>query len=356
MRRRYGDSSVTRTAVFFVASPLHYLAARRVALDHERDSRHVLVCYNRVIEPLIREADWHAVVGIPWPRFEPLPGPFGRHRRILQNLRRVAEAIGRAETLVLHSPVFDTEAVNYFLRALPRMTGAATMQARILPDGLLNVQRYPLSRARRIAQRFRALRRLVSPMLHYWHFSGDRIGTDASFVDRIYVLQGFPHRYDPLRTVTLGPLAELAEPLPAKAVIGEVEPARALVVGQPLVGFGLMSETDRARTSQEIADWLAHECPGPVDYKAHPREGERHELRESGYRVLEIDEPLESFMARSPYRVVVGCCSTALFIARQIYGPGVRIAAFGVDRVHFKGAGKRENTLALMRELSIEVH
>ena len=35
---------------------------------------------------------------------------------------------------------------------------------------------------------------------------------------------------------------------------------------------------------------------------------------------------------------------------------GGGIAAFGVDRVHFKGAGKRENTLALMRELSIEVH
>ncbi|MCZ2098411.1 MAG: hypothetical protein LC121_19535, partial [Anaerolineae bacterium] len=178
---------MTRAAVFFVASPLHYLAARRVALDHERDSRHVLVCYNRVIEPVIREADWDAVVHIPWPRLEPLPGLFGRHRRLLENLRRVADAIGPAGTLVLHSPVFDTEAINYFLRALPRMTGAAAMQARILPDGLLNVQRYPLSRVKRIAHRLRALRRLASPALRYWHFSGDRIGSDASFVDRIYV-------------------------------------------------------------------------------------------------------------------------------------------------------------------------
>ncbi len=345
-----------RTAVFFVASPLHYLAARRVALDHERDSRHVLVCYNRVIEPVIREDDWDAVVYIPWPRLEPLPGLFGRHRRLLENLRRVADAIGPVDTLVLHSPVFDTEAINYFLRALPRMTGAAAMQARILPDGLLNVQRYPLSRVKRIAQRFRTLRRLASPALQYWHFSGDRIGSDAPFVDRIYVLRGFPHRYDPLRTVTLGSLAELAEPLPAKAATDDAEQAGALVVGQPLVGFGLMSEADRASTSKEIADWLAKECPGPVDYKAHPREGDRHELRESGYRVLEIDEPLESYLAHRRYRVVVGCCSTALFVARQIYGPAARIAAFGVNRVHFKGAGKRENTLALMRELSIEVH
>ncbi|ODS95409.1 MAG: hypothetical protein ABS56_15960 [Lautropia sp. SCN 69-89] len=347
---------MTRTAVFFVASPLHYLAARRVALDHERNSRHVLVCYSRVIEPVVRPGDWDAVVYIPWPRFEPLPGLFGRHRRLLDNLRRVADAIGPVDTLVLHSPVFDTEAINYFLRALPRMTGAAAMQARILPDGLLNVQRYPLSLARRVAQRFRALRRLVSPVLHYWHFSGDRIGSDASFVDRIYVLRGFPHRYDPLRTVTLGPLTDLATPLPTVAATHAREPTRALVVGQPLAGFGLMSEADRVVTSREISDWLASKHPGPVDYKAHPREGDRHELREPRYHLLEIDEPLENYLARTPYAVVVGCCSTALFIARQIYGPAVHVAAFGVNRVHFKGAGKRENTLALMRELSIEVH
>ena len=341
-----------RTAVFFVASPLHYLAARRVALDHEPEARHVLVCYNRVLEPVIRPDDWDATVCIPWPRFEPLPGLFGRHRRLLENLRRVADAVGPTDTLVLHSPVFDTEAINYFLRALPKLTGAATMRARILPDGLLNVQRYPLSLVRRGAQWLRGLRRVASPVLDYWRFSGDRIGSDAPFVDRIYVLAGFPHRYDPARTVTLAPLVA-----PQVAAPQAAAPApRALVIGQPLVGFGLMDEAGRAATSKEIADWLAREMPGAVDYKAHPREGERHELREPNYHLLEIDEPIESYFARTPYAVVAGCCSTALFIARQVYGPGVRIAAFGVDRVHFKGAGKRENTLALMRELSIEVH
>jgi len=346
---------VTRTTVFFVASPLHYLAARRVAFDHERGARHVLVCYNRVLEPVVRPEDWDAVLYIPWPRFEPLPGPFGRHRRLLENLRRVAEAVGPVDTLVLHSPVFDTEAINYFLRALPRMTGAASMQARILPDGLLNVQRYPLSLAKRGIQWLRGLRRLVSPTLDYSRFSGDRIGSDASFVDRIYVLAGFPHRYDPLRTVTLGPLVDVATPQQRADCAGE-QPARALVVGQPLVAFGLMDEADRAAVSSAISDWLKQASPGPVDYKPHPREGERHEMREPHYHLLEIDEPIESYLARTPYAIVAGCCSTALFIARQIYGPHVRIAAFGVDRVRFKGEGKRENTLALMRELSIEVH
>ena len=345
-----------RTAVFFVASPLHYLAARRVALDHESDARHVLVYYNPVLEPVVRPGDWDATLYIPWPRFEPLPGLFGRHRRLLENLRRVADAVGPTDTLVLHSPVFDTEAINYFLRALPKLTGAASMQARILPDGLLNVQRYPLSLAKRGAQRLRGLRRWVSPVLDYWHFSGDRIGSDAPFVDRIYVLAGFPHRYDPARTVKLAPLVEQQGAGAGRSAAEGAAPPRALVIGQPLVSFGLMKEADRAATSQEIEEWLAGACPGPVDYKAHPREGDRHELREPHYHLLQIDEPIESYLARTPYAVVAGCCSTALFIARQIYGAEVRIAAFGVDRVHFKGAGKRENTLALMRELSIEVH
>ena len=345
-----------RAAGFFVASPLHYLAARRVALDYEGEARHVLVYYDRVLEPVVRPDDWDATLYIPWPRFEPLPGLFGRHRRLLENLRRVAEAVGSTDTLLLHSPVFDTEAINYFLRALPRMTGAATMRARILPDGLLNVQRYPLSLAKRSAQRLRVLRRLVSPVLDYWRFSGDRIGSDAPFVDRIYVLAGFPHRYDPVRAVTLGPLVEVSSALRDRHAAAALETPRALVIGQPLVAFGLMDEVDRAAVSTAIAKWLAQTLPGPVDYRPHPREGERHEMREPHYHLLEIDEPIESYLARTPYAIVVGCCSTALFIARQIYGPEARIAAFGVERVRFKGEGKRENTLALMREPSIEVH
>ena len=79
-------------------------------------------------------------------------------------------------------------------------------------------------------------------------------------------------------------------------------------------------------------------------------------MTERRSHLLEIDGGSESYLARVPYEIVVGCCSTALFIARQIYGPEARIAAFGVERVRFKGEGKRENTLALMRELSIEVH
>ena len=339
---------MSHVAVYFVASPLHYLAARRVALDHEAGARQVLVCYRPSLAGMIRREDWDAVVLMPWPRFDPLPGPFGRLRRTLANLREVADAVGMADSLHLHSPVYDTEAINYFLHALPRLTGAREWRARILPDGLLNLQRHPLGAGKRVAQHLRGLRRLASPLLRYTAFSGDRIGADASFVDRIYVLDGFPNPYEPSKVTRLAPLVQRA---PGIAV-----PARALVVGQPLVAVGLLSEAQRAIVAERIDEWLASLGFAQVHYKPHPRESGTGGLRCPRYRVLDIDEPLEAYLAREPYAVVVGCCSTALYTARQIGGAGTRIASFGAEQAHFKTAGARDNALSLMRQLDIEIH
>jgi hypothetical protein len=261
----------------------------------------------------------------------------------------VAAAVGPADTLHLHSPVYDTEAINYFLRALPKLTGARQWRARILPDGLLNLQRHPLNMAKRLAQHLRGLRRLADPLLRYTPFSGDRIGADAPFVDRIYVLDGFPHPYDPAKVTQLAPLVQ--------GVSGAATPPRALVVGQPLVAVGLLSEAERAILSERVDEWLASLGFTQVHYKAHPREsGSGGGLNRPRYKALTIDEPLETYLAREPYAVVVGCCSTALYTARQIGGAGTRIAAFGAERVRFKTPDARDNALSLMRQLGIELH
>lgn len=333
------------TSLFFVASPLHYLAARSVAQHFEADSRCILVCYRDKVEKLVRPGDWEQVIYAPWPRFDPLPGRFGSHRRLLDNLRRVAAAVGPVEELRLHSPVFDTEAVNYFLRGLQRLCSARHMRARILPDGLLNIQRYPLSRAKRITQHFRRLRRLISPELDYWSFSGDRIGSDAPFVDRIYTLPGFPNPYPPHKVVELPPLVEAAA-----GGLGQ----RALVVGQPLVGIGALDQAGLQDITQRIANWLSEHGFADVAYKAHPRDP-KHEFRPPGSTLLEIDEPLESHIAHAGYGAIVGVCSTSLFMARQICGPATPILSFGMDRLEFKISGEDERLLALLKKLAIEV-
>jgi hypothetical protein len=324
-------------AVYFVASPLQYLAARRIARDFEADARQVLVWYKPGLKSVVVPNEWDACTYMSWPRWEPLPGPFGRHRRLRANIQMIAGLVGKCDRLVLHSAVFDTEAINYFLHALPLASGARETHARILPDGLISIRRYPLNAAKRMAQRVRGLRRLFAPELTYQAFDGDRIGSDAAFVDRIYVLPGLPHEYLPRKVVELPPLVDVTE-RHFQSADGRVK--RALVVGQPLVGAGLLAPQDLAPLTMEIHDWLAAQGITGIDYKAHPKDPVQ-ELRHSDYSLIEPAGALESYLAETHYDAVVGVRSSALMFARQIYPASVQVRAFGWDRVRFKSAEER---------------
>ena len=335
-------------AVYFVASPLQYLAARRVAQCFDPGARHVLLWYKRTLASVVDPAEWDACAWLAWPRHDPLPGPFGRLRRLRANLRDVAALVGPCEQLLLHSAVFDTEAINYFLSALPAACGATSMHARILPDGILSVRRYPLSRMRRALQWTRKLRRLVAPELNYRCFGGDRIGSDAPFCDRIYVVEGLPHEYDPAKVRVLPSLVDVD---PEARRQGAAR--RALVVGQPLTGFRLMERDDLALVTARIHDWLVAEGFGEIDYKAHPKD-RAHELNHSDYHVIDPPGALESWLARASYDAVVGVRSSALLFARLIDPGHVRAIAFGWDLVRFRSEEERRAMQAAFEACGVE--
>ena len=330
--------AIQTVAVYFVASPLQYLAAKRIVEQFEPDARQVLVWYKPGMRSVVNPTEWDACTYMPWPRLEPLPGIFGRHRRLRANIGLVAELAGNCQRLVLHSAVFDTEAINYFLRALPAACGAPTMQARILPDGLISIRRYPLTLGKRILQHARRLRRLFAPELEYQCFSGDRIGSDAPFCDRIYVLPSLPHQYPHDKVRVLAALVTVS-PVPGRGAQGQ---RRALVIGQPLVGAGLLSPADLATITSQIRVWLLDQGISEIFYKAHPKDP-RHELRHGDYQELELTGALESHMAETPYDAVVGVRSSALLFARQIYPERVKVRAFGWDFVRFKSDAERND-------------
>lgn len=141
-----------RVHVYFVASPLQLMVAEQLAHTREPGVRQVLIWYRPEVAPCVRKPDWDACSYMPWPRFNPLPGPFGLLRRLRENIALVAGLVGPCDALVLHSAVFDTEAINYFLRALPAHCGARTTTARLLPDGVSSLVRRPLSRTRVLGQ------------------------------------------------------------------------------------------------------------------------------------------------------------------------------------------------------------
>jgi len=222
------------------------------------------------------------------------------------------------------------------------------MHARILPDGLISVRRYPLTPFKRALQHLRRLRALFAPELRYWHFGGDRIGSDAPFCDRIYVLPGLPHEYDPAKTVVLPPLVDGAREG------GDDGRGRALVIGQPLVGTGLMTQNDRDAVAARIASWLAAQGAREIDYKGHPKDPNR-ELSMPAYRVIEPGEALETYMSHHAYAFVVGVRSSALMFARQIYGEDTRVAAFGWDRVRFKSADEEASMRTAFESCRVEL-
>lgn len=338
--------SLTRAALYFVASPLQYLAALRIAETHEAGSRQILVWYKPGVATVVKREKWDAASYMHWPRLEPLPGAFGCLRRLRSNLLEVAVLVGQVDELIIHSAVFDTEAINYFLRALPRLCGAASMHARILPDGIISIRRYPLSVTKRAAQCLRKLRRLAAPELNYWCFSGDRIGSDATFCDRIYVLPGLPHEYPAEKVIELPPLVTTA----TKNVASH---SRALVIGQPLAGAGLMSSADSAATTAAIFNLLTDAKITEVFYKGHPKDPQR-ELDHPSYRNLDTSDPLEIHLGETAYDYVISVRSSGLLFAAQLRRPGTRVIAINLDKVRFKNPTERLQMIEVFDQLGIE--
>jgi hypothetical protein len=333
--------------LYFVASPLQYLAARAIAEHFESGTRQVLVWYKRGVTAVVQHSDWDAAVYMPFHRSYPVPGPFGSLKRLLENIAMVSELVGPCAAVHIHSAVFDSEAINYFLRALPRTCGATTVKARILPDGLISTRRYPLNLYKRTLQHLRRLRRLVSPLLNFWCFSGDRIGSDAPFCDRIYVLHGLPHEYPSEKTVELPPLV-------TGTAGTTTEGTRALVIGQPLAAVGLLTEHDLNEITGQIAQWLRAGSFTAVDYKGHPKD-QHCELYCPEFAKLALNEPLETWMAKTHYDAVVGVRSSALLFARQLYPAATKVLAFGWDKVHFKSSAERRDMAAVFASVGVEL-
>jgi hypothetical protein len=148
----------------------------------------------------------------------------------------------------------------------------------------------------------------------------------------------------------LPPLVEPAVQLPDATDRG-----RALVIGQPLTGFELMSQGDLTAVTGEIRAWLATHGFDAIDYKGHPKDAQR-ELSHPDYRVITPEQALEVFMAGTHYDAVVGVRSSALLFARQIYPATTPVEAFGWSRVRFKSAAERQDMEHTFAAVGVAIH
>jgi hypothetical protein len=159
-------------------------------------------------------------------------------------------------------------------------------------------------------------------------------------------MPGLPHEYPQDKVVVLPPLAKRVDSSTGKTL------RKALVVGQPLVGAGLMSPASLQETEGLIHEWLDQGHFDVVEYKGHPKDPNL-ELCRDGYVVLQLDESLETWMAGTHYDAVIGVRSSALLFARQIYGPDTEVVAFGWDMVRFKSESERTDMQRAFADIGI---
>lgn len=334
--------------VFLIYSPLHYLAAESVAVNFEKGTRNYLFHLKPEYAELADPACWDEVRFLPWPRYFPEKGAFGVLRRTRNNLRLVGELCAGATEIRLHTTVIDSEAVNYLINYLRANFPGARFSIRIIPDGLLNITRRPLKGIKPALQYLKKFRRLVAPELDYYTFRGDRTGADDPLVDRIYLMPSLPHEYDAAKVVELPPLVAFTGADEA------VRPRRALVVGQPLLGFKRMAPEHCATVTQGIRDFVAALGIDEVHFKAHPKDRMRG-LAAPGYRDLELREPLELHLAHTPYDLVIGVFSTALVTARLILPESSRVVAYGTNLVRYRYPAERGELEDCFKSCGVEV-
>lgn len=157
-----------------------------------------------------------------------------------------------------------------------------------------------------------------------------------------------PHEYPRSKVVTLAPLAARAP----EAGVGRS--GRALVIGQPLTGTGLMDSAGMSAATGRIRSWLAERGIRHVVYRGHPKDPNA-ELSQPGDELLQLDEPMEQWLPGQRFDAVVGVRSTLLLFARQVFGPETAVCAFGWDHLRFKSASERRSMERAFQTIGVEL-
>ena len=323
--------------------------AQCIAENIERNRDLILVLYKKNLDNVVKKNVWKNQIYMPWPRHEPEPGLFGVHKRLTKNLTLIDGLVSEYQSLYLYSAVYDTEAINYFVSFFQKKFGNDNFSARILPDGVISTRRYPLTFAKRILKKTRNLRNLFNKQLIYTHFSGDRIGSDAEFVDKIYVLNGLPHQYNQKKVVVLPPLIKKN---PINKNTGTV--SKALIIGQPLEGFKLMSTKYINITSSSIFDWLNEKKISKVYYKKHPKDIQNTLFNEK-YSILPDNLSIEEHLTKNYYDYIIGVNSSVLLFAKQICSINSIVISFGINRINFKDKNEETDIKKLFKKFKIKI-
>ncbi len=335
--------------LFFVGTPLTYISAEKIVKFFENGGTNILFSTRPQNKRFIQQENWSAIFEVYPPKFHPEKRGFLNKLKIYkENLRKVVVSCENAEEINFHASILDNRDVNFFINGIRRHFKNTRFNIRIVPEGLLNVARHPLSYKKIYRQFTKKTWKIFSPELDFYMFSGDITGADDPLVDRIYLLPNLPHEYDEKKVFYIPSMSNLLESSLAF-------PDTALVLGQPLVKCGALKATDGIKISEEIQKFIQSNGYRKILYKPHQRD-ENNELKQVEYATLSIEEALETHFLKNHYGMVIGVSSTALLTAKMILPKSSRVVSLGMNKNVFKDDRHREKIYAPFRALELEVY
>lgn len=335
--------------LFFVGTPLNYISSEKIVEYFEKDSINILFSTRPQNEKIIRNEVWDSVYEVYPPKYQKVKKGFFKKLNVYkENLKKVVESCRNADEINLHISIMNNHEINFFINGIRKNYGNKKFNVRIIPEGLQNVARYPLTYGKMCRQYIKKTWKFICPELDYYLFSGDVTGADDKIVDRIYLLPNLPHEYDKNKIIYIPSITNIDI---KHTDLSET----AIVLGQPLVKTRVMKHEDSVKVAEEIYKFLKQNGFSKILYKPHQREP-IHEYSHEGYDVLSINEAIETHFLSHNYGMVVGVSSTALLTARMILPETSRIVSYGMNKSKFIDDAHREKLYAPFKKLNIEIY
>jgi len=328
---------------------MHLICAEAIASSLKSPSTYRLFYLKPDLESILDHDKWDSIDYLPWPRHFPLPGILGRHRRLVDNVNIVKNRCSNATDISLYLPVIDSEAYNYYINIARIVLNGADPEVNLIPDGLLNVKRHNQGKIREYSKYFRKFRKLITPSLDYYIFSGDRTGSDAPIINRIYTLPNIPHEYDETKAEDI-----LFMQTKQNTRLSNINSEKALIIGQPLTSYKILTKENLEYLTAAFNNYLKEQGITEVDYKSHPRD-KIDELYLPSYNKIVPNEALEAYLIKNPYKIIISIYSTTLLLSRILSSPDCNSVSLGIDLAKLTSEEEKNNLITLFKKNNVKV-
>ena len=337
-------------SVYFVKTELEALASEIIAAQFEPQSANLLAYSGHNAPHLINPKAFQALLSLSYTKQK---GFLSEKRSIHKNLEKLGIELRKLtphpDNIYIHIPRLSTSKTNYAINYLIKKFPNSTVRVRLIPHGIVSVNLIPLT----FSKRLKLLRRkyhpsnIVFPSLRYYPPRKDLVGGLDEIVDRVYTFKGISAPYPAGKVVELSGVRSYIQSTQ------QTKLARSpVVIGQPLLKNGLISEAAHNTVKQQIFDWLKENSFETIYYSKHPRSGDELDFFDNEYRLLQQDGAVEIALCEIQPEVVISCFSTALATAKTLFGDEIRAISFGLA---LTDSDKKEEVSKFFKSIDIEL-